>query len=264
VKNTAVEVPDVYVDVRGHGSDVVFLHGWGLHSGIWGQVADDLTNNWRVHLVDLPGHGRSIFSSGHDSRLEAFTDPVLQAVPEQAVWVGWSLGGMFATSIAANYPERVKKLVLVSSSPRFVSDDFWPHALSADVLEQFSHELETDYEHTLSRFLSLQTRSTDNARDDLRKLREQLFDHGNPSMKGLRAGLDILCNEDLRSQLALLQCPVLSIMGERDLLTPCSITDPMKALLPAMKLAVIEKAGHAPFLSHRNEFVRVLTDFIND
>jgi pimeloyl-[acyl-carrier protein] methyl ester esterase len=75
----------------GTGPDLVLLHGWGLHAGIWDPVVETLSARFRLHLYDLPGHGLS-------APVEHFTrDEVCAALarsaPAQAYWLGWSLGG---------------------------------------------------------------------------------------------------------------------------------------------------------------------------
>ena len=44
------------VDVYGSGPDLVLLHGWGMHGGLWSDWADELGEWFRVTVVDLPGH----------------------------------------------------------------------------------------------------------------------------------------------------------------------------------------------------------------
>ena len=45
--------------VRGQGQPLVLLHGWAMHAGIFGPLLDTLADDFELHLVDLPGHGRS-------------------------------------------------------------------------------------------------------------------------------------------------------------------------------------------------------------
>jgi len=47
------------VRIEGRGRDLVLLHGWGFHSGAWDGVAGELASRYRLHRIDLPGHGRS-------------------------------------------------------------------------------------------------------------------------------------------------------------------------------------------------------------
>ncbi len=49
----------LYTDTAGIGPDVVLVHGWGMHSGVWEDVAGDLLNDYRVTVLDLSGHGFS-------------------------------------------------------------------------------------------------------------------------------------------------------------------------------------------------------------
>ena len=54
----------LHVDRSGSGADLVLLHGWGLHSGAWDEVAPLLARRFRVHAIDLPGHGLSAAMPG--------------------------------------------------------------------------------------------------------------------------------------------------------------------------------------------------------
>ena len=52
-------LPTLYVHTAGAGPEVVLAHGWGMHSGVWENVAEALIDDCRVTVVDLPGHGYS-------------------------------------------------------------------------------------------------------------------------------------------------------------------------------------------------------------
>ena len=43
----------------GRGPPLVLLHGWAMHSGLWAPLLPRLAERYRVHPVDLPGHGHS-------------------------------------------------------------------------------------------------------------------------------------------------------------------------------------------------------------
>ncbi|MDA6076661.1 alpha/beta fold hydrolase [Edwardsiella anguillarum] len=70
--------------------DLVLLHGWGLNAEVWRCIVPQLSAQFRLHLVDLPGYGRS----GGDTpySLAEMTQRVLAQAPERALWLGWSLG----------------------------------------------------------------------------------------------------------------------------------------------------------------------------
>ena len=184
--------------------------------------------------------------------------------PAETVWVGWSLGGMIAQQLAIDAPERVTKLVLVGSSPCFVSRPEWPHAMALSTLQQFAENLQMNYRSTLKRFLALEVHGSDRAKEQLRVLSRILFQHGEPDLKALQDGLAVLEKEDLRSALPSIVCPTLLLLGEQDKLVPASVGTDIQSLLPQARFHVFEKAGHTPFLSHLTEFTRLLRDFINE
>ena len=47
----------LHVDTIGSGAPLLLVHGWGMHGGVWKHVATKLAQHFRVHCVDLPGHG---------------------------------------------------------------------------------------------------------------------------------------------------------------------------------------------------------------
>lgn len=251
----------LFSETAGHGPDLVLLHGWGLHSGVWEETAATLAENFRVTLIDLPGHGRSPLLAGHYS-LTTLAQQLLESAPPHAMWVGWSLGGIIAMHLAAQHPERVNKLMLVASTPKFVRAPGWEHGVEADTLDEFVCALTSDYRSCIKRFLALQLRGSAHAAQTLRRLDAIAFRHGEPDQRALSAGLALLRDSDMRAGLGGITCPALVIAGERDMLTPPDAQRFLAAHLPQAHLSVITGAGHAPFLSHAQEFLRVLNEFL--
>lgn len=251
---------NVYVETLGQGPDLVLLHGWGLHGGVWQAVAQALAPRYRLHLVDLPGHGRS--GGLPDYTLDAMAAAVAAAVPDGAGWIGWSLGGRVALAAAAQ-GKAIARLVLVGTTPKFTRGDDWPHAMAAAELQQFADALRGDWEGTLQRFLAIQARGSQRAREELRLLREGLFAHGAPQPPALAGGLDILRSADLRATLPAIRQPALVLHGSRDTLAPPAAAEYLAAHLPHARLALIDGAGHAPFLSHPDAFLAELEAFLD-
>jgi len=237
----------IYTQTSGTGPDLVLVHGWSLHSGIWDRFVPLLEPHFRVTCVDLPGHGRSGWQG--EGTLDAMAGAVLSVVPAAAAWLGWSLGGLVATRAALLAPGKVTALLTIASTPCFVRKPGWQSAMLPALLETFATELAQDYVRTLNRFLALQVRGSDNSGEVLRTLRALLPLHGEPDARGLRAGLEVLRTADLRDSLGDVACPTLVMMGERDTLVPVSAGHAACMLLPDAQLSVIEGAGHAPFLA---------------
>ncbi|NIR28931.1 MAG: pimeloyl-ACP methyl ester esterase BioH, partial [Gammaproteobacteria bacterium] len=205
---------------EGRGDDLVLLHGWGLHGGIWDPIVPALARDWRVTRIDLPGHGRSPWPDQGAPSLDELMSGLVAAAPRRAVWLGWSLGGMLALRLAARLPQRVRGLVLVAATPKFVEGPDWPHGMERTLLEDFRNALENDYARTLMRFLALQSRPGDHAAQEMRVLRRAVFAHGHPQREGLSFGLRLLEEMDLRRELTAVQCSSLWVTGDRDVLVP--------------------------------------------
>ena len=249
------------VDSIGKGEDLVVLHGWALHCGLFDCIADVLAAHFRVHFIDLPGHGHNA-----DKELPADMHKlalyVLDAAPDRAHWLGWSLGGMTALTAAAMAPRRIKKLVTVASTPKFVASPDWPRAIPAATLDAMAEELKGDFHVTVKNFLSLQVLGDDQAFSLLRELRDKAYAHGEPAATSLANGLRILHDTDLRPRLREIVSPLLAIAGSRDRLAPPAAAQALANLVPNGRSVTITKAAHAPFISHRDEFLDAVLDFL--
>lgn len=271
----------LHVEVTGRGEPLVLLHGWGMHGGVWTDVAQRLAQDFQVHNVDLPGYG---FSGGKGEGERGKGSPLPQAgegvgerVPFPLDFIvdelsarfdeplnicGWSLGGIIAQHWARREPYKIRRLVMVASTPCFTEREGWVCGMAREVLGKFSAELEQDHAATLRRFIALQLRGSENERELLSLLRQRLFSRGEPDMDALRAGLNILRDTDLRGELAGIAQPVLLIAGERDKLTPPQASRYMAEAIPAARMVEVGGAAHAPFLSHPEIFVEHVSRFL--
>jgi pimeloyl-[acyl-carrier protein] methyl ester esterase len=251
----------------GRGRPLVMLHGWAMHSGLWFPLLPRLIERYRMHLVDLPGHGYSdALVPPPPLSLRRIVEAVELAIAETSapgpfMMLGWSLGGQVALEWARLRPERVGALVLMSTTPCFAQRPDWPHAVAEATLRQFGDELTVAYRQTLQRFVALQVQGSEHARDALASLRSQLFARGEPSPQALRDSLELLASSDLRSGIGAISQPALLIAGDRDTLTPVAAARWLASALPRASLLVVPGAAHAPFLSHPEAVVEALDAF---
>ncbi|HEX8011867.1 MAG TPA: pimeloyl-ACP methyl ester esterase BioH [Casimicrobiaceae bacterium] len=254
----------VHVESVGTGPPLVVLHGWAMHSGLFAPLLPRLAANFRVHLVDLPGHGYSAtvlpYTLDIISAVVAEAASVAVERDEPASVLGWSLGGMIALHWARTSPERIARLVLVAATPCFVKRPDWPHAIAETTLQQFGDELAVSYRLTLQRFVSLQVQGSEHARAVLAELRGGLFARGEPSREMLREGLELLARTDLRPEVGAILPHATVIAGDRDPLVPAAAGEWLARTLPHASLRLIPGAGHAPFLSHPDAFLHALAD----
>ncbi|WP_130832347.1 pimeloyl-ACP methyl ester esterase BioH [[Erwinia] mediterraneensis] len=252
----------LYWHTSGEGNvDLVLLHGWGLNAEVWNSITPRLSPHFRLHQVDLPGFGRS---QGYPAlTLTEMAQELVPSLPEKAILLGWSLGGLVASQLALTLPQRVSGLITVASSPCFTACDTWP-GIKPDTLQGFQQQLSQDYQRTVERFLALQTLGTESARQDARALKEVVLSQPMPSVPVLEGGLAILGQADLREALRDLPVPFLRIYGYLDGLVPRRVADLLDECWPASVSRVMEKAAHAPFISHPEAFCQHILDFSAD
>jgi len=247
----------MHIETAGAGTDLVLIHGWAMHAGIFAPLTRLLTPQFRVHLVDLPGHGQS--TDGNACDPAACAAALAHALP-RALWVGWSLGGIVALHAALAQTEKVRGIVAIAASPRFVVATDWPHGVSHDVFVQFGAGLQRDYRGTIERFLALEALGSDHAQSELRELRAHVFERGEPSLDALQDGLRVLDSSDLRACLADLRVPSLWLAGRRDRLVPAAAMRWAAQRSPQSRFVEFP-SGHAPFIAHADAVARAIIEF---
>lgn len=244
---------NLHIETSGIGPDLVLLHGWAMHSKIWHNVRNQLAARYRLHLIDLPGHGYS--PPCKPSTLQRMVDKVSEILPESCIVCGWSLGGQIAIELALQYPERIKKLVLIATTPCFAKRPDWQWGMETTTLQLFRKNLEQNYAATINRFLTLQLSGDNECKSVLAQLRKNFFQYGQPDIDMLQAGLKILLTSDLREKMTRIKQSVLLLHGENDVITPVSAAKWMHQQLQHSKLALFPGCGHAPFLSNPSQFI---------
>jgi pimeloyl-[acyl-carrier protein] methyl ester esterase len=258
-------VANLFVQTLGRGRPLVLLHGWAMHGGLFTPLLPTLAERHRVLAVDLPGHG-------HSDPLRPWTlDAVVETLEARLAAeegpldvLGWSLGGAAALAWAHAHPGRIARLVLVTTSPKFVADATWPHAMTADTLARFADELRVAYRATLLRFLTLQVHGSAEGRETLAALRRELFARGEPDPEILDQALAALRGIDLRDRVGSIAQPALVVAGARDTLAPAQANAWLAEHLPQGRLLAMPNAGHAPFLSHGKAFTDAVRAFLGD
>jgi pimeloyl-[acyl-carrier protein] methyl ester esterase len=134
--------------------------------------------------------------------------------------------------------------------------------MAPTALAKLATQLRTDYQRTVSEFLELQVRGSDSSETVLAELRAALFAQGEAQPEALAAGLDTLSSSDLRPTLPHVRAAALVIAGQYDRVTRPAASRALAEALPDARYVEIRRAAHAPFLSHRQEFVTLLSEFL--
>ncbi len=250
----------MHIKKIGQGKDLVLIHGWGMHSGIWEPIIDGFSNQYTLHLVDIPGMGKSHVINPYD--LDHVTEEISKALPPLFDILGWSLGSLIAIKMSLMYPKKIHRMVLVGGTPCFINQTDWSYGVDIRDFNNFANNLFKNYKSTMINFYILQLMHSKNSKLIIKKLKEMEAVENPPEIKSLQLGLDILLNNDLRNDINKIKHQTLLITGDMDRLTPKSASMWLESHLKESQLKLIKGASHIPFLSHSDEFFNCLDQFL--
>lgn len=229
---------------------VVLLHGMFGKAGNWQDCAALLSREWRIFTPELP-----VFDMPPEtSVVEGLAAHVAKLLDEwgvdQAAIGGNSLGGHVALQLALKNPERISGLVLTGSSGLFERGFTHnvPHHPTRDWLREKMREV--FYDET--------------------QITEALLDEVGRRVLDRRRALQLLRvaksakRDNLRQLLPAITCPVLLAWGDSDHITPPSVAEDFKKLLPNAELCFIARCGHAAMMERPDEFSRIAGDFLRN
>ena len=250
----------MHINKIGHGQDLVLIHGWGMHSGIWEPIIEKFSNQYTLHLVDIPGMGKSDSIDPYD--LNNLAEAISQKLPSSFDILGWSLGSLIALKMSLLHPQKIHRMVLVGGTPCFINQTDWSCGVDVRDFNDFADKLFKDYKSTIINFYTLQLMHSKDSKLLIKKLKEMNEAADPPEVKSLQLGLDILLNNDLRDDIKKINHQTLLIAGDMDRLTPKSASMWLEEHLKEARLKVIQGASHIPFLSHPDDFFDHLDKFL--
>lgn len=109
----------IYYEIHGEGNPLVVLHGSYMNIDMnWGYIMPGLAKNNKVIAIEMQGHGRTADRAGqilYESLANDVAGLLNHLKIDSADVLGYSLGGTVAYQLALLHPQRVKKLVIISS-----------------------------------------------------------------------------------------------------------------------------------------------------
>ena len=253
---------------------LVLIHGWGLNSAVWqpfiDNMSDEFTKVFTIVTIDLPGFGLNVSKDLDTYSLANICQHITNTVTQPAIYLGWSLGGLVATELALSHPEKVLALITVASSPRFVEETVeqgvtnlvqWP-GIKTKVLEAFHQQLQVDTKKTISGFLKIQAMGSPHLRQNIKEITQLIFQHEMANKSTLEKSLKLLEISDYRAKIENINQPFFRLYGSADSLIPKAVIEKISKLAPNSEQHVFKQASHAPFISHADDFRKVLSKWL--
>ena len=237
---------------------VVFIHGAEHDHCVWVLQSRYLAHHGRgVLAVDLPGHGRS--EGAPLESVEAMADWIVAmlnaAGAPRAALVGHSMGSLIALECAARHPLRVTRIALVGTAfPMRVSDELLDatrddEPLAQDMVNLWSHSSYAQYPSNPGPGFWVMG-------ENLRLMQRQ--------KPGVMHVDFAACNSYANGAAAAAQvtCPVLLVLGKRDIMTPPRATRELTAALKDKRVVEIAGSGHALMAEKPDELLDALAAFV--
>jgi len=249
----------------GHGPALVLLHGWSMSSAVFAEVMEEMSDGFRVLAPDLRGHGASDPGAGYG--LADFAADLAEWIGaidlRDTALLGWSLGGQVALELFPAVRDRLRRLILVGTTPRFTAGDGWNEGLPGVQVRAMARDLKRSYARTMGDFFALQFAGEDLHRERYRRIVEFAVRKGClPAPEVALAALETLRLADQREALHAIDCPTLVLHGALDRITLPGAAEFLAERLPVAELELLTGTGHAPFLSRPQEVCQRWREFL--
>jgi pimeloyl-ACP methyl ester carboxylesterase len=232
----------------GKGRPLILYHGAFLSSILWSRVIPLLARSFEVWAVDLPGHGRS---DGGTTDLTGFTSRLVNRLGfGRAHFAGSSFGGGVLIRFAAEHPDRVDRLVLVS--PTGIP------AVENDAVVR-------TYPKPRSLFEAFRRAIHDPALATRALFREvgKLQSRAAPFIARYRASLPKGYRErGWIPEMKAIRCPTMVVWGNEDRIVPFVFAERLTAYIQGAVLHVMQGTGHFPYFERPGEFARIIRLFL--
>lgn len=253
-----------WYDIQGEGPPVVLLHGFTGSTTTWNTFIARWKEQFRLLVVDLPGHGKTVIHSPRT--MEDCCSDIQKLLhhlqlPKVHI-VGYSMGGRTALSFAMLFPEQVASLILESASPGLASSDEQQKRKAND--EKLAQRIEqegiknfVDFWEDIPLF-ETQKCLPDSVAKSLRNERLGQTEEGLVhSLRFMGTG----SQPSWWDRLSLLMKPVLLLAGAQDEKF-IRINAEMHKFLPTSELKVVDNTGHAIHVEEPEIFGKIVTESI--
>ncbi len=223
------------------GDPIVFLHGWGQNIEMMKPLADRLSKEYKIVIIDLPGHGDSDEPTCAWSVFD-YRDVIKELLDKlkikKPILVGHSFGGKISLAYASIYD--VNKLVVLGSPFK---------------TENSKMSIKTKILKTLKKVPGL------NKLEELAKKHIGSVDYRSASPI-MRQVLVNTVNLDISENVKNIKCPTLIVWGDLDEAVPLSHAYELESLIGDSGVVVLEGATHYAYLERVNQVANMIRSLV--
>lgn len=244
------------------GDTIVLLHGFGANKDNWTRLAQELTDEFNVYAIDLPGHGDSSKALNLGYRFEdqvGHVSKILAALDiDQSHMMGNSTGGAITALFAATYPEQIRTAVLFDPAGIFEYDS----ELVGMVLEG-DNPLIPAKEGDFRRLVDFALEKKPFVPWPIYNVMEEKAIANREVNEVIFAAIrDSGYKQDFRNAITRIKAPVLVIWGTEDRVINYRNADVFVDQIPDARKVLLEGVGHAPMIEVPVESAILFREFL--
>ncbi|MEC1521904.1 alpha/beta hydrolase [Neobacillus niacini] len=257
------------VKIKGKGKQsIIFAPGFGCDQTVWKAVAEAFEKDYQVILFDYVGLGRSdihAYDSKRYSSLLGYAQDVLDVCTaldlRDTVFVGHSVGSMIGMLASLSHPEYFSHLVMIGPSPCYLNDPpNYYGGFEREELLGLIDMMEKNYIGWANVFSQVVTNNPE--LPEVKLQLEERFCTTDPIIA--REFAEAAFFADNRSDLKKVTVPALILQCSNDIIAPLEVGEYIHRQLPNSMLKIMEATGHCPHMSHPEETIRLITQYLNE
>lgn len=251
----------VHYETYGRGRPVILLHGWLGSWALWRNTIEELGKNFRTYALDFFGFGDS-FDRSSDFSVGNYVDLVYQFMDRlgivKAPLIGHSMGGTVSLGVAARYPERVVKLVVIGAP---INGSSLNPFLKLSGYKSIADLLFT-VPFILDGFIYGITHLAAHDGAALHKMVSS--DASKVTADSFFQSIGTLRKTNLTDQLATLDMPIMGMYGRKDIIVSPNQGKLLLRHAPHSRETWFENAGHFPMMDEPERFYDTINDFLHN
>jgi pimeloyl-ACP methyl ester carboxylesterase len=276
--------PVHYIDFGGEGSPLLMVHGLGGNALNWMAVGPGLAKHHHALALDLAGFGQTpLFkrSAGVGANAELVRGFIDQVFDEPVTLIGNSMGGYISVLVAADYPDKVSRLVLVDPAvpgvhvrrpePAMlgVAAALSVPGLAEILLDRRARMLGPEglVKETLAAVCADPSRVTEDVIEAHVRITRERADLGRQNYRALlQATRSIglrMADPRFWVRARSVKAPTLVIHGELDHVIPLAAARELVQRLPGWTLEVLDGVGHVPMMETPELFLRIFNEWMD-
>jgi sigma-B regulation protein RsbQ len=254
------------VKVSGRGTQpILFAHGFGCDQTMWRFITPAFEEQYRIVLFDYVGSGKSDLSAYDPERyssLDGYAQDVLDVCEaldlRDVIFVGHSVSSMVGVLAANRAPERFRHLIMVGPSPRYINDEGYVGGFERADIEGLLDLMDKNYLGWANFLAPVIMKNED--RPELASELNASFCSTDPKIA--RRFAEATFFSDNRADLSKVRVPALIMQCSEDAIAPIEVGNFLHRTLPHSILRVLRATGHCPHVSHPEETIQAMRDYL--